>query len=161
MLIHVCSVQFSLSVVSDSLWPRGLRHARLPRPWPTPGARQSHVHWLGDAIQPSHPPSFPSPALNLSQYQGLFKWVSSPHQVAQLQHQLLQCHWLGHRLGLLWYWMVCLGNKKRSFCYFWDCIQILHSFLEHNGYSISSKGVLPTVVDIMVIWVKFSHSSPF
>ena len=38
---------------------------------------QTHVHWVGDAIQPSHPLSSPSPpALNLSQHQGLFKWVS-------------------------------------------------------------------------------------
>ena len=57
---------------------------------------QTHVHWVGDAIQPSHPLSFPSPpALNLSQCQGLFKWVSSSHQVAkalefQLQHQSFQ-----------------------------------------------------------------------
>ena len=54
---------------------------------------QTHVHWVGDAIQPSHPLSSPSPpALNLSQHQDLFKWVSSLHQVAkvlelQLQHQ--------------------------------------------------------------------------
>ena len=54
---------------------------------------QTHVHWVGDAIQPSHPLSSPSsPALNLFQHQGLFKWVSSLHQVAkvlefQLQHQ--------------------------------------------------------------------------
>ena len=53
---------------------------------------QTHVHWVGDAIQLSHPPSSPSPpALNLSQHQDLFKWVSSSHQVAkvlefQLQH---------------------------------------------------------------------------
>ena len=40
--------------------------------------------------------------------------------------QLLQHYWLGHRLGLLWYCMVCLGNKQRSFCHFWDCIQVLH-----------------------------------
>ena len=40
---------------------------------------QTHVHYVSDAIQPSHPLSSPSPpALNLSQYQGLFKWVSSP-----------------------------------------------------------------------------------
>ena len=39
---------------------------------------QTHVHWVGDAIQPSHPPSSPSPpAINLSQHQGLFQWVSS------------------------------------------------------------------------------------
>ena len=57
---------------------------------------QTHVHWVGDAIQPSHPLSSPSPpALNLSQHQGLFKWVSSSHQVAkvldfQLQNQSYQ-----------------------------------------------------------------------
>ena len=56
---------------------------------------QTHVHWVGNAIQPSHPLSSPSPALNLSQNQGLFKWVSSSHQVAkvvefQLQHQSFQ-----------------------------------------------------------------------
>ena len=38
---------------------------------------------------------------------------------------------------------------------------ISDSFADHDGYSISSKGFLPTVVDIMVIWVKFTHSSPF
>ena len=49
----------------------------------------THVHWVGDAIQPSHPLSSPSPALNLSQHQGLFKWISSLHQVAKvLEFQL-------------------------------------------------------------------------
>ena len=54
---------------------------------------QTHVHRVGDAVQPSHPLSSPSPpAFNLSQHQGLFRWVSSSHQVAkvlefQLQHQ--------------------------------------------------------------------------
>ena len=57
---------------------------------------QTHVHWVGDAIQSSHLLSSPSPpALNLSQHQGLLKWVSSSHQVAkilefQLQHQSFQ-----------------------------------------------------------------------
>ena len=57
---------------------------------------QTHVHWVGDAIQPSHPLSFPSPpTFNISQHQGLFQWVSSSHQVAtvlefQLQHQSFQ-----------------------------------------------------------------------
>ena len=46
------------------------------------------------------------------------------HRTIQLQ--LLQHYWLGHRLGLLWYWMICLENKQRSFCHFWDCIQVLH-----------------------------------
>ena len=49
-----------------------------------PEFTQTHVHWVGDAIQPSHPLSSPSPpAFNLSQYQGLFEWVSSSHQVAK------------------------------------------------------------------------------
>ena len=57
---------------------------------------QTHVHWVGDAVQPSHPLSSPSPpTFDLSQHQGLFKWVSSLHQVAkvlefQLQHQTFQ-----------------------------------------------------------------------
>ena len=58
---------------------------------------QTHVHWVGDAIQPSHPLSSPSPppTFNLSQHQGLFKCASSSHQVAkvlefQLQHQSFQ-----------------------------------------------------------------------
>ena len=61
-----------------------------------PELAQTHVHWVSDAIQPSHPLSSPSsPTLNLSQHQGLFKWVSSSHQVAkvlefQLQHQSFQ-----------------------------------------------------------------------
>ena len=57
---------------------------------------QTHLHWVSDATQPSHPLSSPSPLVfNLSQHQGLFKWVSSLHQVAkvlefQLQHQSFQ-----------------------------------------------------------------------
>ena len=57
---------------------------------------QTHVHWVGDAIQPSHPLSSPSPpAPNPSQHQGLFQWVNSMHEVAkvlefQLQHQSFQ-----------------------------------------------------------------------
>ena len=57
---------------------------------------QTHVYRVGNAIQPSHPLSSPSPpTFNLSQHQGLFQWVSSSHQVAkvlefQLQHQSFQ-----------------------------------------------------------------------
>ena len=59
---------------------------------------QTHVHQVSDAIQPSHPLSSPSlPALNPSQHQGLFQWVSSLHEVAkvlefQLQHQSFHEH---------------------------------------------------------------------
>ena len=46
------------------------------------------------------------------------------HRTVQLQ--LPQQYSSGHSLGLLWYWMVCLGNEQKSFCHFWDCIQVLH-----------------------------------
>jgi len=94
--IGIYSVQFSRSVVSDSLCLPRLQHARLPCPSPTPEFTQTHAHWVGDAIQPSHPLLSPSPpTFNLSQHQGLFKWVNSSHQVAkvlefQLQHQSFQ-----------------------------------------------------------------------
>ena len=65
--------QSSRSVMSDFV------HHQLPE------FAQTHVHWVGDAIQPAHPLSSPSPpALNLSQHQGLFKWVSSSHQGAKV-----------------------------------------------------------------------------
>ena len=75
-------IQFSHSVMSDSLQRHEAQHSRPPCPSPTPGVHPNYVHWVSDAIQPSHPLSSPSPpALNLSQHQGLFKWVSSSHQV--------------------------------------------------------------------------------
>ena len=78
------SVQFSHSVMSDSLWPHGLQHIRLPY-HQLPELAQIHVHQVSDAIQPSHPLSSPSPpAFNLSQHQGLFQWVSSSHKVAKV-----------------------------------------------------------------------------
>ena len=61
----------------------------LPVHHQLPEFTQTHVHWVSDAIQPSHPLLFPSPAFNISQYKDLFKWVSSSHQVAQvLEFQL-------------------------------------------------------------------------
>ena len=63
-----CSVQFSHSVVSNSLQPQGLQHTRLPCPSPTPGVYpNSFIHWASDAIQPSHSLPSPSPpAFNVS-----------------------------------------------------------------------------------------------
>ena len=72
-ILELHSVQFSCSVMSDSLQPCGLQHTRLPCPSPTPRVAQSHAHQVGDAIQSSHPLSSPSPPVsNLSQHQGLF-----------------------------------------------------------------------------------------
>ena len=61
-----------------------------------PEFAQTHVDWVHDAIQPSHPLSSPSPpALNLSQHQGLFQWVGSSRQVAKVLELQLQrvCLW--------------------------------------------------------------------
>ena len=64
-------VQFSHSVMSDSLWPHGQQIPGLPVHHQLPEFTQTHVHWVGDTIQSSHPLSSPFPALYLSQYLGL------------------------------------------------------------------------------------------
>ena len=84
-----CKNQFSLVQFCPSTQGFPVHHHLLE-------LAQSHVHWFSDAIGPSHPLSSPSPpTLNLSQHQGLFKWVGSSHEVAkvlelQLQHQSFQ-----------------------------------------------------------------------
>ena len=74
---YVRSVQFSRSVMSYSLQPHGLQHSRLPCPSPSPGAAQTHIHRVSDAIQPSHTlSSLSHPAFNLSQHQSfLMSWL--------------------------------------------------------------------------------------
>ena len=62
-----------------------------------------------------------------------------------------------YRLGFLWCWMVGPGNKLRSFCYF-DIVPkycVSDSSADYEGYFISSKRFLSTVVDIMAFWIKF------
>ena len=94
-LVGYSPVQFSRSAVSDSLWPHERQHARPPCPSPTSGVYPNPCP-LSRWCHPSYPLSSPSPpALNLSQHQGLFKGVSSSHQVDkvlefQLQHQSFQ-----------------------------------------------------------------------
>ena len=100
-----CSV--SQSVLGLKLC--GLQCARLPVLHQLPEPAQTHAHWIGDAIRPSHPLSFRfPPAFSLSQHQGLFQWVGSSHQMAkglelQLQHQSLQ--WI-FRIDFLYDWLV-------------------------------------------------------
>ena len=89
----VCSVTQPCLTLCD---PMDCSTLRFPIHHQLPEFTQTHVHCVGDAIQPSHPLSSPSPpAFNLFQHQGLFQWVSSSHQVAkvlefQLQHQSFQ-----------------------------------------------------------------------
>ena len=86
---------FSCSVVSDSLRPHGLQHTRLPCPASSPRAclnSRPLSQWCHPAISSS---VIPFSCLQFSQHQGLFKWLSSSHQVAkvpklQLQHQSFQ-----------------------------------------------------------------------
>ena len=76
---------------------------------------QTHYHWIGDAIQPSHPLSSPSPPIfNLSQHQGLFKWVSSSHQVAKVSKVLEFLRW---KLRTLATWCEELTHWKRPWCW--------------------------------------------
>ena len=95
LCLQILTVQFSHSVVSDSLRPHGLQHTRLPCPLPIPGAYSDSCPSINDAIQPSHPlsssffshlQSFPA--------SDSFPRIRSSHQVTkilefQLQHQSL------------------------------------------------------------------------
>ena len=91
-LLSVSSVAQSCPTLCDSIdWSK----PGLPVHHQLPEFTQTHVHWVGDAIQPSHPLSFPSPTFSLSQHQSLFQWVSSSNQEVkvlefQLQHQSFQ-----------------------------------------------------------------------
>ena len=123
-MVSTHSVQFSCSVMSESLRPHGLQHARPPCPSPIqlisdiqilfsclvmtlsnpvdcsmPGfpilhhlleLSQTHLHWIGDANQPSGPLLSTSPAFNFSQHQDLFQWVSSLNQVIKVLEFQLQ-----------------------------------------------------------------------
>ena len=92
----ICYIsQFSsVSQLSPTLrYPMDCSTPGLPVHCHLPEFTQMHVHWVSDAIQPSHPLSSPSPAFNFSQHQGLFRWVSSSLQVAKIlefQHQSFQ-----------------------------------------------------------------------
>ena len=97
--MHICmSIQFSSVAQSCPTLcdPMNRSTPGLPVHHQLPEFTQTHVHRVGDAIQPSHPLSSPSPpAPNPSQHQGLFQWVKSSHEVAkvlefQLQHQSFQ-----------------------------------------------------------------------
>ena len=80
------SVQFSSVAQScPTLWyPMDCSTPGLPVHHQLPEFTQTHVLRVNDAIQPSHVLSSPSPTFNLSQHQGLFKWISSSHQVAKV-----------------------------------------------------------------------------
>ena len=98
------NVQFS-SVAQSCLTlcdPMNCSMPGLPVHHQLPEFTQTHVHWVGDAIQPSHPLSSPSPpAPNPSQHQGLFQWVNSSHEVAKVLEFQLQHHSCQRTPGLI------------------------------------------------------------
>ena len=106
MNLDISSVVQSCPTLCD---PMNHSTPALPVHHQLPEFTQTCVHWVSDAIQPSHPLSPPSPpAFNLSQHQGLFRWVSSSHQVAKVlkfQLQLQSFQWI-FRTDILQDWLV-------------------------------------------------------
>ena len=104
---------------------------------------QTHVHWVGDTIQPSHPLSYPSPpTFNLSQHRGLYKWVSSSHQVAKYWSFNFSISPSNEYSGLI------------SFSMDWlDLLAVqgaLESFLQHHSWNAS-------VLQCSAFCVQLSH----
>ena len=96
LLNSLYSIQFSSVQSLSHVWlcdPMNHSAPGLPVHHQLPEFTQIHVHWVSDAIQPSHPLLSPSPpAFYLSQHHCLFKWVSSSHQMAKVLKFQLQ-HW--------------------------------------------------------------------
>ena len=103
-----------------------------------PEFTQTHVCWVGDAIQPSHPLSSPSPTFNLSQHQILFQWVSSSHQVArvlefQLQYQSFQ--WISGLISFRidWLDLLAVQGTLKSLLQHYNSAE---SILRHSAFFI-------------------------
>ena len=127
LIIQFSSVAQSCPTLCD---PMNCSMPGLPVHHQLPDFTQTHVHWVSDAMQPSHPLLSPSPpALKLSQHQGLFKRVSSLHQVAkvfefQLQHQSFQ--WIHRTISFRMDWLDLLAVQGT-----------LKSLLQHHSSKAS------------------------
>ena len=119
-------------------------HHQLPEP------AQTHVHWVGDAIQLSHHlSSLSPPAFSLSQHQGLFQWVRSLHQVAKVLELQLQHQSFNEYSGLIFFRMDWLGLLAVQ--------GTLKSLLQHHSSKASIFLVLsflhsPTLTSIHDHW---------
>ena len=148
-----CHYPFSFSSVAQSCPtlrnPMNCSTAGLPVHHQLPEFTQTHIHWVSDAIQPSHPLSSPSPpALNLSQHQGLFKW-----DALRLHKKAFQLHMeLGGRIegtleseGWAWFWItypwqwvpellfsasICFSMLGFQIRFHWPLWKLSHSFLK-------------------------------
>jgi len=111
-----------------------------------PESTQIHVHWVGDAIQPSCPlSSLSPPALNLSQHQGLFKWVSSLHQVAKVLEFQFNISASNEHPGLISFrmdWLDLLAVQGT-----------LKSLLQHHSSKVS---ILQCSV-FFIVWLSYPY----
>ena len=110
--------------------PMDCRTLGFPVHHQLPELTKTHVHWVNDAIQPSHPlSSLSPPALHLSQHQGLFKWVSSSHQVPKYWSFSFNISPSNEHPGLISFrmdWLDLLGDQGT-----------LKSLLQHHSSKIS------------------------
>ena len=166
------SVQFSHSVMPESWGPMDSSMPGFPVHHQLPELAQTHVHWVGDAIQPSHPLLSPSPpALNLSQHQGLFQCISSSHQVAKLLEFQLQFIRTDSNAFFFYSWIIfhcvyvqlpypfvcwwtsrllpCLSNCKHCWNDHW---------FTHVSFSSGFLGVYAQQWDCWVIWQFYFQS---
>ena len=145
--VHAPSIQFSSVTQSCLTLCDPMNHSTpgLPVHHQLPEFTQTHVHRVGDAIQPSHPLSSPSPAApNPSQHQALFQWVNSSHEVAkvlefQLQHQSFSVNtqdW--YTLG--WTGWISLQSKGLSRVFSNTTVQ-KHQFFCAQLYSESNSHI--------------------
>ena len=127
-------------------------HHQLPEITPT------HVHWVGNAIQPFHPLSFPSPpAINLSQNPCLFKWVSSSHQVAkvlefQLQHQCFQ--WIFRMISFRMDWLYFCAVQRTLKSLLWHHSSKA-SILRHSDFFINANTTITIIIQGVVLLLPF------
>ena len=113
------SVQFSLQSCPTLSDPMDCSTPGFPVHHQFPKFTQAHVHWVGDAIQPSHPLLSPSPpAFSSSWYWESFQWVSSSHQMAKVLEFLASTSVLPMNIQnwfpLGWTGWICLQSKGLS-----------------------------------------------
>ena len=143
------SIQFS-SVTQSCLSlcdPMNCSTPGLPVHHQLPEFTQTHVRWVSDAIQPSHPLLSPSPpTFNLSQHQGLFQWLSSSHWMAkvlelQLQHQSFQWIFMVDSIGTDWFVLFAAqGTHKQHHSSKASILQCLAFFIVQFSHPYMTTG---------------------
>ena len=167
------SVQFSSVAQSCLTLCNPMNHSTpgLPVHHQLPEFTQTHVHWVGDAIQPSYPLSSPSPPVpSPSQHQGLFQWVNSSHEVAkvlefQLQHQSFQ--WTPNMISFRMDWLDLLAfqgplksllqhhSSKASilWCSAFFTVQLSHPYMATGKTIVLTKRIFVGKVKSLLFYV--------